>query len=287
MAQRFEPSNQQQINSSENLQKGQTRNIRTPVSTTALPSKATLGLFEAAANKNLEIVDIYLSQGGDINCKNCNNMGETPFLRHIKDGATDIRFTQALIERGADINIPDANGVTPLMWAVYPNNFYYNTPALTKVTLLLLKNNVKIESVDSEGRTAINHIIDTQLPSPRLYMLLNANADINHQTTSTGSTLLMKAAQNCAKSDFLEYLLKANANVSLKNFEGKTALDIALEQATKSGANSTCNNAVKFLSNPSGYTSTTENTSLRSDTSLTGTLQGVTDMLRKLNGRQN
>lgn len=291
MAQVFEtPTQQKKSIPTEKLQKLHSKNIKASIPTLPPPSKATLGLYEAAANSNIEIVDIYLAQGGDINCQNCNPRRETPFLKHVTSIAqgsgntTDIRFAQSLIERGADINIPDANGVTALMWTFYPNNLFYGTEMVTKITDLLLKNNAKIESIDAEGRSAINHVTDTRLPSPRLQLLLKANANINHQTASNGSTLLMTAAQNCAKQDFFEFLFKANANVSLRNIEGKTALDIALERATKSGANSTCNNAVKILSNPSMYIAASDKTNPKSNVSIGDAIQGTTDVLRALNG---
>ena len=52
-------------------------------------------------------------EGADVNIP--NNNGNTPLMIATRNGHTEI--ARMLIDRGADVNIPDNNGNTPLTWA--------------------------------------------------------------------------------------------------------------------------------------------------------------------------
>jgi len=81
-----------------------------------------------------------------------------------------------------------------------------------------------------------------------LTSLLEHGANINMEN-NMGNTVLMDAAESCA--DFsVEALLANKADPAIKNKLGQTALNIAIEKATRSGQNSNCNNTVKLLQNP-------------------------------------
>ncbi len=67
-----------------------------------------------------------------------------PFSIHDNvDGAT------YFIRKGANVNIQDKKGKTPLMWSVHWNKY--------KLTELLLKSDADIDIIDNEGRTALMH----------------------------------------------------------------------------------------------------------------------------------
>jgi ankyrin repeat protein len=213
-----------------------------------LPSAETKGFYSAALYKNYEMMDLYLSKGADINCRNCGSDGRTALLNNVMTvDNSDPKFVKYLLDHGADANIPDPRGTTALMAAMAPNNGYFNTHRLVDIVTLLLKVDVKLESIDSEGKTAINYIEDTTT-SRRLEMLIKAGANINNQIRKSGITLLMRAASNCAEQEYLEMLLRSGADISLKSFEGKSAVDYAMERATNSNSQR-CNNTFKFLSN--------------------------------------
>ncbi len=215
---------------------------------TPSPSAETKGFYSAALNKNYEMMDLYLARGADINCRNCGFEGRTALLNNVMNvDNSDPKLIKYLLDHGADSNIPDPRGTTALMAAMAPNNIYYNSPNLAEIVALLLMAGVNLESRDSEGRTAVNYIEDTTT-SRRLAMLIKGGANINNQPHKTGVTLLMRAASNCAEQEYLEMLLQAGAESSLKSVEGKKAIDYALERATNSNSQK-CNNAFKLLSN--------------------------------------
>ncbi len=63
-------------------------------------------------------------------------------------------------------------------------------------------------------------------------LLIARGADVNTADTVAGSTALMNAAEYGEKG-LLELLLKNGANVSLKDFKGNTAADIARENGNE------------------------------------------------------
>ena len=77
-------------------------------------------------------------------------VGAEPLLEAVtynKLGAATL-----LLERGADANLADANGTTPLM-VVAEGNGYIKSP--TELIFLLLAHGAKRELTDSQGRTAL------------------------------------------------------------------------------------------------------------------------------------
>jgi len=213
------------------------------------PSKVTLGFYQASQIKNYQMMDMYLSQGADINCRNCNSSGRTALSMAIAQTAdVDVPLVKYLIQNGADTNFPEDKGVSPLMLAAQRAKFDYAKVGATALTIdLLLQNGAKLESVDDEGASAINYLSGWNAEKESIKRLVRAGVNINHQSKKTGMNLLMTAAQNCINSspEIIDYLLQNNANRSLKEISGNTALDFAISSALQ---NQYCNPLVTILS---------------------------------------
>ncbi len=70
-------------------------------------------LHEAARNNHMNIVEILLDRGIDINSKICN--GNTAL--HIAANSCNMNIVEILLDRGIDINSKDNDGNTALHWA--------------------------------------------------------------------------------------------------------------------------------------------------------------------------
>lgn len=82
---------------------------------TSLDSYNGTGLIRAADRGHVEIIEELLKT--DINIDHVNNLGWTALLEAIILGDGGLRHTDVvrlLVEAGADINLADSNGVTPL-----------------------------------------------------------------------------------------------------------------------------------------------------------------------------
>jgi ankyrin repeat protein len=203
------------------------------------------------------MMDLYLQQGADINCLNCESGEQQTALFHALDSA-NYKLADWLIQRGANINIPanvqQATNVTAAMLAAIRT-----PPSLPRLDYLI-KNGADLKSVDSMGRNALLYIsnwgyIDTKYRTDDaksvafVDQLVNSGIDVNHQDRS-GATALMNAANSASCSPgAIKLLLSYGADPAVKNKLGKSALDIAIDRATASREGDGCNEVVKILMN--------------------------------------
>ncbi len=94
-----------------------------------------------------------------------------------------IKSIEALIKNGAKVDLPDKDGITPLLQASY-----YGDVNLVK---FLLKNGANIDLADNEGNTAL-HYASIQGKSEVAKLLLNEGADPN-SVNKNGDTCLANA----------------------------------------------------------------------------------------------
>jgi ankyrin repeat protein len=108
-------------------------------------------LHQAAYYSQLEIAEILIQHGADVNAKGGRHNFSPIFISVSKD---DINFLKLLIKNGADINLKDDLNKTPLICAAQDDN-------LESVKVLLgagAEDNVK----DSSGKSALDYAIRNQ-----------------------------------------------------------------------------------------------------------------------------
>lgn len=229
-----------------------------PPKTLGPPSKASLGFFQAAIYVNYDMMELYLQQGADINCLNCDNGYQwTALYRSLAaNGAWNLQLGDWLVQRGADINIPAVIGGATGSTLVMASASLY-TPNIQALEWLVQRG-ANVQAIDSLGRTALHYINQWgHLDSPYgdtgrklaafVDLLVDNGIDINTQDKG-GATVLMNVANVCSPNA-ARLLISYGATTMLKDKLGKTALDIAIERATRSGQNSPCNEVAKILSN--------------------------------------
>lgn len=133
----------------------------------------------------------------------------------LKDDSLTIKEA---LKNGADINVRDKYGATPLMTAARWGNI--------PMVRFLLKNGATPNQPRSEaGRMAL-HVACAYYGGMQICKaLIAAGADVN-AVTLKGETPLMMAASN-GKADVVELLLRLGADKQKKDQNGKTALDYA------------------------------------------------------------
>lgn len=185
---------------------------------------------------NIESVKCLVGNGADVN-GNSSNSERCPLAAACESGEKDI--VQYLIEKGADVDaiVSYQNGVkgdAALTGAI--RNGYLD------IVKLLVDNKANVNNIEKND----THNDDTPITLAAFYgsrnileYLAPKVENINYQN-SKGQTALMIAA-NSWREDNVKILLKYNADTTLKDNDGKTALDIA--KAKKEDA------IVKLLSN--------------------------------------
>jgi hypothetical protein len=102
-------------------------------------------LHSAAYNEDLEMVQAILDCGADLNVQNYN--GSTPLVYAMGRRSIDPRVIRLLLDRGADPNLPRQDGTTALHQA--------SQKGMIEAVRLLVKHDASVEVKDEDGRTPL------------------------------------------------------------------------------------------------------------------------------------
>jgi ankyrin repeat protein len=228
-------------------------------------------LMWAAAESHPDMVAFLISKGAKVNVRAKANDwpnqitseprvqyrptgGLTPLLYAARAGCQGC--VEALLKGGADVDLPNPDGMTPLMMAI--DNSHY------EVARYLLDHGANPHTWDWWGRTPLYVVVNMRAgadsnPGPRepasldlVKALLSAGVNPNHQLNmlqpsrngnsgrfkddllTTGATPLLRAAQTF-DNDVVRELLEHGALVDLPNAMGVTPLMAAAGIGTRTG----------------------------------------------------
>jgi hypothetical protein len=120
-----------------------------------------------------------------------------------------------LIENGANVNIADNNGVTPLMFAAK------NIDALR----VLIENGASVNAADNNGKTPMMFVAAGNSTPETLLFLIEKGADANAIDQDGNTPLILAASSNSLNTDILRILIEKGADASIKDKQGGIALD--------------------------------------------------------------
>jgi ankyrin repeat protein len=175
--------------------------------------EATTALLLALQKDESEMVRFLIERGADVN--RIDENGLTPLVAAADKGNSDI-FTILLAE-GADPRIPDRKGRTPLMAAVENGN--------VNIINALLAEGFDPNCADSEGNTLL-HIAINENNTEAFKVLLENGAD-PRAANMYGWTPLHRAAATDAAEEVFEALLAEGADPNARDRHGRTVLDSA------------------------------------------------------------
>lgn len=186
-------------------------------------------LSELSARSNKKTVDLLVSHGAQVN-KLSQDKVSTPLLRACDNSNTEV--VNALIKRGANVNMPNGMLRTPL-------HVSKNKQIIRK----LLVNGADINAVDMRGQTPL-HLAAIQKNAELVEALIeegkNCNIDIN-ATDLIGNTPLHYIAQKRSEEHeerlnqnaIIRQLRNAGADIQSVNNKGETPFDMANNTAAK------------------------------------------------------
>ena len=163
-------------------------------------SETDLALIQAA-QEDMEPgrVKALLDQGAEVNIR--DDEGKTPLHHAAFSGSRAI--AELIIAKGPEINIKDANNMTPLHIAAWRS--------MVEVTELLLENGADVNAVDDTGETAL-HMAAKVGQAAIASLLITKGAPIDAKQ-SNGATALHMAANTC-RHEVVKVLLEAGAKVN-------------------------------------------------------------------------
>lgn len=152
---------------------------------------------------NPAVAQVLLDYGLDMETTNAD--GETALLHALTWERHE--YAAWLLEQGAEVNVADANGSTPL-----------HMTESSEMTQLLIEHGADVSMPDATGMTPL-HMAQTV---ERAQALINAGADVNARNCDYETPLFV--AVNAEISDLL---IQAGADVSARAACGRTALHVA------------------------------------------------------------
>ncbi|HLK48554.1 MAG TPA: ankyrin repeat domain-containing protein [Bryobacteraceae bacterium] len=165
------------------------------------------------------------------------SLNNADLIKAVRAG--DITAVHAMIQRGANVNEPEANGTTALHWAAYQEdvpmvksllaagakvrvaNEFGSSPMQeaaiagnSEIIRLLLAAGADADSANAEGQTALMAVARTgNVEAAKL--LLNAGAHVNAVENFGGQSALMWAAGQCQPA-MIKLLVEHGANVNAR-----------------------------------------------------------------------
>ncbi|HEY0072885.1 MAG TPA: ankyrin repeat domain-containing protein, partial [Abditibacteriaceae bacterium] len=216
------------------------------------PLQAQHPIFGALANGNIESVREQVTNNPDL-VKAKDEQGRT--LLHVAAARQDKALVVFLIERGAEVQTSDNNGVTPLhsILSQVPRSVPANPQAAREIVLLLLEKGADVNSADKSGRTPLYRAMESgQVEAVKLLRergakdslrelfsavqasdraalekLLLADARLANAADTQGLSPLHQAVR-WRDLPLASLLLDNGANVHLRNLKGETPLHLAI-----------------------------------------------------------
>lgn len=149
-----------------------------------------------------------------------NNDSLTPLM--VSANHSKVEMVNFLIANGANVNATSDSGMTPLMLAMNPMSEHTQA-----VVTALIEAGADINAQSTGGNTALMEASHKGMLRQVMTLIL-AGAKLNVQN-SFGETALIVASMKGGEPGVIKALLIAGIDKTLKDVDGKTALDIANE----------------------------------------------------------
>jgi len=180
-----------------------------------LLNELNMQLRDAILDSNLYEVNQLLEKGANVNIRDTDGISA---LMHASDeGLTDI--VRNLLNKGANTNLQNNKGKTALMYASEQGYAY--------IIKLLLEKGANIDLQNNQLDTALMFAsVTDHKDCVRTLLERGANIDLQNKHGSTALIL----ASSIGNADIVKLLLDNDAHVYIQNEDGKTAYDIAVDE---------------------------------------------------------
>mmetsp|Transcript_26063 Transcript_26063/g.42509 ORF Transcript_26063/g.42509 Transcript_26063/m.42509 type:complete len:387 (+) Transcript_26063:49-1209(+) len=184
--------------------------------------KGNTPLFTAVRENSYYAVKALLKFKANVNVVDARDMQDTPLHVAVERGNAEI--VKLLVNAKAKLNAKDSKGLTPLSIAVMKGHGEYYSD--TSLMMPLLDAGAEVNAVNNRHQTAL--LLAVWDPHA-VQLLLKHNADVN-VADENGTTPLMAALEEKEVEPLVvEYLLEAKADVNVK-LNHSTPLHLAVKK---------------------------------------------------------
>ena len=188
-------------------------------------------LMATVESKNPAMMKLIINKKFDMNV--LDRKGNTVLMAFLKKFSLENEQVVAmLIDAGADVNIKDARGFSPLMYATILIDDKKMTEG-DNVVEMLIAAGADLSERDKVGKTAMMHLMRSRFVSvlediSLIQMMLDAGAPTEIEDFD-GRTALILAAKETSSVPLINALLDAGADINHSDSSSKKALDYAKE----------------------------------------------------------
>ena len=180
--------------------------------------EADRALIDASKAGNIDMLNLAISDWGDVDAKGGKLMA-TPLHYSTVHGHTPI--VERLLDKGADVEVTDANGETPLHDAA--------TFGRIEIVKMLFTHKADVNSVTPEKKTPLDYAIEANAEEVIDFLKQNGG--------KTGSELSIHVAAQRSDNKAIQKHLNAKVDINSLDESGATPLDYAAKLDSESTTN--------------------------------------------------
>ena len=183
-------------------------------------------LILACRYASFEVVEMLVTAGADVNESDEYNQ-TTLYWASVRDDHNDsVEIADLLINNGLDVNVQadKRDGRTALIGAILKGN--------NGLVDCFIKAGSDPNITMDNGGSAFYFTAqypDEEVACKIAKSLIGAEADINHHNLADGATAINIAIED-GKFDFVKVMVESSYDLTIKNFDGYSALDYAANQ---------------------------------------------------------
>ena len=187
----------------------------------ALKQMITLILMKLKANPNLRLRYINGQNNFNVNNIYYNNSAIFPIVEK-----NDIELVKVFLDNNLDINIKDNQGRNCLFYLMTVPNQKDNLTDRKPLCSLLLNKGIKFDYIDNNGISPMMESINKGYYYI-MNMFIKFGGNVNLINPNDGNTALHYAIMNKSQEALFTLLSKGNCDLTIKNNNGETAVDLA------------------------------------------------------------
>lgn len=160
---------------------------------------------------------------------NAKNIPDKNYPIGIAILAGNLEVAKMLLVAGANINIQNDKGLTPLMLIMSSFEGVQQDQAkesLRAVVRFILQNGAQVDVTDAKGKTALFYAVE-QKDTPAIDLLLTAGANINHKNNAGETAIFLPAKEG--NIEMVKALLQKGASAKIANKQGTTPAMYAVQ----------------------------------------------------------